>query len=240
MLLGNVLNMYVFSLLWRKYLQPSRTVTFPLIYRQWNISSQWEGWAVLNIQKVSQDWVVDALNIQIPPPYLILQILCCVQNFMDVTSMPPQMSQEVYYTCVFLVYYEGNTCGLVKLLHSFEFIENGTFLASRRAGLFETFRRCLSIVLWVHWICNYPLHISFSKFCTGHRIWWGCHATTPPHNTHATWAIIPPTRYTALATLYFACHTTCVSNFHHNCVYRTQWRRGERSSPFLSPTQTLP
>ena len=42
-----------------------------------------------------------------------------VQNFMDVTSVPPQMSQEVYYTCVYLVYYRGNTCGLVKLWNSF-------------------------------------------------------------------------------------------------------------------------
>jgi len=93
---------------------------------------------------------MDALNLQRNPPYLILQILRRAQNFMNVTNTPPQMSQEVYYTCVFSVYYGGNTCGLVKLSHSFEFIDDGTFLANGRAGLFETFRRYLSIVLWIH------------------------------------------------------------------------------------------
>ena len=37
---------------------------------------------------------------------------------------------------------------------------------------FETFIGYLRIVLWMYWTCNYPPHISFSKFCAMCRILW--------------------------------------------------------------------
>ena len=49
-----------------------------------------------------------------------------------------------------LSWYEGNTCGLAELSHSFEFTDDRTFPANGTAAPFETFIGNLRIVLWIH------------------------------------------------------------------------------------------